>query len=337
MQALNFDVPWIEKYRPQILNDVVGNKDIIEQLKSISAQGNIPNMIMSGPPGCGKTTSVMALAHELLGENFSKAAIELNASDDRGIDVVRERIKAFANQKVPLPDGRHKIIILDEADALTTNAQQALRVIISDYAATTRFALACNDSSKLIEAIQSRCCLLRFTKLKQEEIKERIKYVLNAENIQYDEQGLEDIVDTCEGDMRNALNNLQSTAVGFGFVNHENVYNIIDVPKPEVLRQIIEHCRKGELNQAMDKVDGLYGEGYSSMDILTVCNKIIKKEDKVHDTIKFKMIKTVVDYKLKFLDGINSFVQMYGFLSEITELFKEQGHLFDDGSAMDLC
>ena len=113
-----FDAPWIEKYRPQKLEDVVGNQDVVQQLKTIIEQGNVPNMIMNGPPGCGKTTSVMALAHELLGDNFSKATLELNASDERGIDVVRERIKAFANQKVPLPEKRHKIIILDEADAL---------------------------------------------------------------------------------------------------------------------------------------------------------------------------------------------------------------------------
>jgi replication factor C subunit 2/4 len=170
----------------------------------------------------------MALARELLAENFKKATIELNASDDRGLEAVREKIKSFAAQKIPLPEGRHKIIILDEADSMTDTAQQALRIIISDYAHTTRFALACNDSSKIIEPIQSRCSILRFSKLKSEEIEERLKTIITEkEKINFDEDGIAALIETAEGDMRYALNNLQSTVVGFGVVSRENVYKVI--------------------------------------------------------------------------------------------------------------
>ena len=178
MSTAPLNTPWIEKYRPTKLNEIVGNKRIISNLESISQSGNLPNLILAGPPGTGKTTSVLALAHELLGDNFKKAVIELNASDERGINVVRDKIKRFAQQKIPLPEGRHKIIILDEADSMTSSAQGSMRVTISDYSNTTRFVLACNDSSKIIEAIQSRCTVLRFGKLSSEEIKERLKYVL---------------------------------------------------------------------------------------------------------------------------------------------------------------
>ena len=143
--------PWIEKYRPSSLSEVVGNNEIIATLKEIVRSGNTPNFILAGPPGTGKTTSILAMAHEMLKENFKKATMELNASDDRGINVVREKIKSFAQHTVVLPEGLHKVVILDEADQLTEAAQASMRVIITDYSNSTRFALACNDSSKIIK------------------------------------------------------------------------------------------------------------------------------------------------------------------------------------------
>jgi len=156
----------VEKYRPVLIHDVVGNQEAVSRLQVIADQGNLPNMILTGPPGTGKTTSVHCLARALLGASYKDAVLELNASDDRGIDVVRNRIKMFAQQKVTLPPGAHKIVILDEADAMTTGAQQALRRIMEIYSSSTRFALACNISSKIIEPIQSRCAVIRFTKLR---------------------------------------------------------------------------------------------------------------------------------------------------------------------------
>ena len=174
----------------------------------------------------------MALGRELLGDHFKKATLELNASDDRGLEAVREKIKSFAAQKIPLPEGRHKIIILDEADSMTESAQQALRIIISDYASTTRFALACNDSSKIIEPIQSRCSILRFAKLRNDEIEERLNQIVTKETIKCDRGGMTALIETSDGDMRYALNNLQSTVVGFASVSHDNVYKIVGIPKP---------------------------------------------------------------------------------------------------------
>lgn len=178
------DVPWLEKYRPKILDDVVGNQETITRLRAIAKHGNLPNLIISGPPGTGKTTSIHCLALELLGPNCYKTAVlELNASDDRGIDVVRNKIKMFAQQKVTLPAGRHKIVILDEADNMTQSAQQALRRTMELYSNTTRFALACNISSKIIEPIQSRCAILRYTRLRHKEILFRVKQVLEYEKV----------------------------------------------------------------------------------------------------------------------------------------------------------
>ena len=318
-----FDKPWIEKYRPDTLDQVVGNSEIVSQLRTIAKEGNLPNMILVGPPGTGKTTSMMALAHELLGENVKKATIELNASDDRGIDVVREKIKAFATQKVPLPPNRHKIVILDEADSMTESAQQAMRIIISDYSSTTRFALACNDSTKIIEPIQSRCSMLRFAKLKAEEIEERLKHIMKIENIEYDQSGIQALIETSNGDMRYALNNLQSTFVGFGVIRRDNVYKIVDIPKPEILMKIVELCQSNQLPKALDNIDQLVEDGYTALDIVNVISRIIQDKSDIKDKTKFSMLKEISMFKMKILDGIDSFVQIYGFLSVMSELFEE--------------
>lgn len=222
----NYEAPWIEKYRPEYLSDIVGNREAVERLATIAQVGNLPNIILAGPPGIGKTTSILCLAHEMVGENYKNAVLELNASDARGIDIVRNKIKMFAQKKVTLPPGRHKIIILDEADSMTPAAQQALRRTMEIYSSTTRFALACNNSTKIIEPIQSRCAVLRFTRLSDAEILARLEQINEFENVNYDASGMEAIVFVAEGDMRNALNSLQSTVSGFGFVNATNVFKV---------------------------------------------------------------------------------------------------------------
>lgn len=172
-------------------------------------------MILAGPPGIGKTSSILALSRILLGNNYKQGVLELNASDERGIETVRENVKQFAQKKVILPENRHKIVILDEADSLTEGAQQALRMVISDYSATTRFVLSCNDSTKLIEPIQSRCCILRFNKVGDSEMTQRLLVVMEKEGVSYDQQGLQTLVWISDGDMRQGLNNLQAVHSAF--------------------------------------------------------------------------------------------------------------------------
>lgn len=240
MAGNTFEAPWVEKYRPLLLPDIVGNREAVERLIAIAQTGNLPNIILAGPPGIGKTTSVLCLAREMLGESYKNAVLELNASDSRGIDVVRNKIKMFAQKKVTLPAGKHKIIILDEADSMTAAAQQALRRTMEIYSSSTRFALACNNSTKIIEPIQSRCAILRFTKLSDAEVLSRLQYVTKHESVDYEQAGLEAIIFIAEGDMRNALNSLQSTVSGFGYVNADNVFKVCDQPQPTKVKQIIE-------------------------------------------------------------------------------------------------
>lgn len=186
-----FEVPWVEKYRPKLLTDVVGNSEAVSRLQAIAQTGNLPNIILAGPPGIGKTTSVLCLAREMLGESYKDAVLELNASDARGIDVVRNKIKMFAQKKVTLPKGMHKIIILDEADSMTGAAQQALRRTMEIFSSSTRFAIACNNSTKIIEPIQSRCAVLRFSRLQDAEVLIRLQQVCAKENVSYEQNGME--------------------------------------------------------------------------------------------------------------------------------------------------
>ena len=269
----------------------------------------------------------MALARELLKDNIKKATIELNASDDRGLEAVREKIKSFAAQKIPLPEGRHKIIILDEADSMTESAQQALRVIITDYSHTTRFALACNDSTKIIEPIQSRCSLLRFSKLQNHEVEERLKKVMEIEGVKYNSEGMKALIETSDGDMRYALNNLQSTFVGFGEVTRDNVYKIVDIPKPEILSEAFKCCLQGKINPAVNTIVGLIEEGYNSYDIINVISRVISDSSLIEEDLKYDFLKEASITKMRVLEGIDSEAQLFGFLASLCDLAGENRSL----------
>ncbi|EPZ36200.1 Replication factor C subunit 2 [Rozella allomycis CSF55] len=314
------NLPWLEKYRPKVLADVVGNEDIISRLKVIAKQGNMPHMILSGAPGIGKTTAIMALARELLGDSMKDAVLELNASDDRGIDTVRDRIKTFAQKKVTLPANVHKIVILDEADSMTAGAQQALRRIMEMYSNTTRFALACNISSKIIEPIQSRCAILRFTKLSDDEILYRLLSICREENVEYQHEGLQALLFTSDGDMRQAINNLQSTFYGFGFINAENVYKVCDQPHPTIVQDIVKSCLAKDIEKALLLLKNLSSMGYSSIDIIGTFFKVVKNMDDINEALQLELIKEIGFVHMRVLEGLTSFLQLSGLIAKMTRV-----------------
>ncbi|CAK7895863.1 replication factor C subunit 4 [[Candida] anglica] len=321
--ALSLELPWVEKYRPHKLDDIVGNEETVERLKLIAQDGNMPHMIISGLPGIGKTTSIHCLAYELLGpELYQSATLELNASDDRGIDVVRNKIKQFAQTKIRLPPGRHKIIILDEADSMTPGAQQALRRTMEIYSNTTRFAFACNQSSKIIEPLQSRCAILRYNKLADSQVLERLLEIVKAEEVQYNSEGLQALIFTAEGDMRQAINNLQSTVAGFGFVNDVNVFKIVDQPHPLVIRKLLTYCCEegGKIDEAIALLDDLWKKGYSAIDIVTSSFKVAKTLPGISESKRLEVIKEIGFVHMRVLEGVSTYLQLCGLFAKLCEI-----------------
>ena len=233
--------------------------------------------------------------------------------------MVRNKIKGFAMSKVTLPKGRHKIVILDEADSMTSAAQQALRRTMEIYSNSTRFALACNVSTKIIEPIQSRAAILRYSRLSDEQVLTRLRQVCEMEKVSYDLEGLEALIFTAEGDMRNALNNLQATHSGFGHISQSNVFKVCDQPHPTTVRTIITSCSKGDLIPAKDKMKALYNSGYSASDIIGTLFKVTKSHD-MGEAMKLEFLREIGFTHMRISDGVNSQLQLLGLLARMSKL-----------------
>lgn len=315
--------PWVERYRPKVLNDVVGNRAAVERLRIIAKQGNIVNMILTGPPGIGKTTSLLCLCRELLGDRLKEAVLELNASDDRGIDVVRQDIKAFAKRHVNLPAGRHKVVLLDEADSMTEAAQQAMRRIMERFSNTTRFVFACNMSEKVIEPIQSRCAIVRFTRVEDGEIATRLAEICKAEGVEFVEDGINALATLADGDMRSAVNGLQATAIRYGFVNQENVQATVDVPNPAAIAEMWSCLREDDFRTALTVMSGLESRGHSPSDIVQSLFRAARKDPGFNEKMKLMLLKEIGLTQMALSQGMTSALQLDGLLARLYKIIKQ--------------
>ncbi|WP_440954440.1 replication factor C small subunit [Methanosarcina sp. Mfa9] len=269
---------WIEKYRPVRLDQVAGQDETIERLKSYVATKNLPHLLFSGPPGVGKTASAVSIAREIFGEDLWRENFtELNASDERGIDVVRNKIKNFA-KTAPIGGSGFKIIFLDEADALTSDAQSALRRTMERFSNNCRFILSCNYSSKIIEPIQSRCAVYRFRRLSDESIRKRLEFIAEEQELSITEDGYEALVYVAQGDMRKAVNSLQAAAFidRDQPISRETIYRTTATANPEEIKALIETALLGNFKAAKKELDRLlYEEGLSGEDIVGQIYRVI--------------------------------------------------------------
>jgi len=310
------DIPWTEKYRPRKLSEVYGQKDIVERMKAYAKTRNIPHMMFSGPPGIGKTTIALALAHELYGERWRESFLEMNASDERGIDVVRGKIKDFA-RTLSLADVPFKLIFLDESDALTPDAQNALRRTMEMFAGNTRFILSCNYSSKIIEPIQSRCAVFRFKPLVEKDVREMVHHIAKNEKIEVEDDGLKALIYVSEGDMRKAINALQGTSAISKKVTGEMVYKTSSRAKPEEVRQMLELALKNDFTGARGKLDHVMIEyGMSGEDVMLQMYKEIASLP-IDDRKKVAIVDKIGEYNFRLVEGANERIQLEALLAQV--------------------
>jgi replication factor C small subunit len=311
---------WAEKYRPKSLDEVVNQREIVERLKRFVAEKNIPHMLFAGSPGTGKTTIAHALAHDLYGENYRQYMLELNASDERKIEVIRTKVKEFARSKV-VGDVPFKIVLLDEADNMTSDAQQALRRLMELYSANTRFILTANYPSKIIEPIQSRCAVFRFVPLKREDVVKRLMYICEEEKVVCREKALDATYEISEGDMRRAINILQAAAA-LGEVNEDAVYKVVGLAHPREVREMLQLALSGNFVEARRKLRELMiNYGLSGVDIIKqIHREIFSPEVKVPDELKIMIADYAGEIQFRLVEGADDEIQLNAFLARLALL-----------------
>ncbi|MAG10730.1 replication factor C small subunit, partial [Candidatus Pacearchaeota archaeon] len=258
---------WTEEYRPSKFDELVGQDEIVKRVQALTNSMNIPHLLFAGPAGTGKSTLALIVVKELFKKNWKENYLELNASDERGINVVREKVKNFARTK-SLGEVPFKIIFLDEADALTPEAQQALRRTMENYSVTCRFVLSCNYSSKIIDPIQSRCAIFRFKLLEKKEMGKPLMKIIQGENLTITPEALEILYEGSEGDCRRAINLLQSTASVSSNITDELISTIISSTKPKDVKIILDYALSGDFQNAKEKLlDMMLRESISGQDV----------------------------------------------------------------------
>jgi replication factor C small subunit len=299
---------WTEKYRPRKLEEVAGQNAIIENLQSYVRKRNLPHLIFSGPAGVGKTAAAVAMARELYGDTWAENFTELNASDERGIEVVRNKIKNFA-RTMPIGNAAFKIIFLDEADALTDAAQSALRRTMERYSGTCRFILSCNYSSKIIEPIQSRCSVYRFKSLSYDAIASRIKYIAEKEGLKLSEEAVRAVNYVSMGDMRRAVNALQSAAVLSSEIKPETIYEITATARPEEIEELIKKALGGNFFEALAKLEVLMEKGISGDEILAQMHRLVINMD-IPAKKKVELMDRIGEADYRITEGANERIQL---------------------------
>lgn len=313
---------WVERYRPKSLDEIVGQDEIVERLKAYRDSKNLPHLLFAGPAGTGKTTSAIALSRDLFGENWRQNYYELNASDERGIDTVRTKVKEIA-RLAPLGGTDFKLIFLDEADNLTADAQAALRRTMETYSKTSRFILSANYSSRIIEPIQSRCAVFRFRPLKPEAIREYVGRIAKAEKLKITEDGMEALVYVSEGDMRRAVNSLQVAASLNTTIDADALYKVASTIRPEEVKKLIERALAGEFLKAREVLDRLLIEyGVSGEDVIRQLHRSVFDLN-VADEVKVRLLDRIGETDFRLVEGSNERIQIEALLAHFALVGQE--------------
>jgi len=313
--AQSENLPWVEKYRPKQLDDLISHQDIISTIRKFIHENRLPHLLFYGPPGTGKTSTILACARELYSpQQFNSMVLELNASDDRGINVVRNQIMSFASTRSIFKSG-FKLIILDEADAMTNDAQNALRRVIEKFTDNVRFCLICNYMSKIIPAIQSRCTRFRFGPLKSDQILPRLNHVIEEERLNVTEDGREALLSLAEGDMRRVINILQSTSMAFDVVNEEHVYTCVGHPLKSDIANVVSWMLNEDLTSGYSKIRDLQTfKGLALQDILTEVHLFVHQIE-FPPNVRIALLEKLADVELRLSSGSSERLQLGSLLA----------------------
>ena len=312
---------WFEKYRPRSFDEVVDLEEVKARLREFVRSGNMPHLLFYGPPGTGKTTMALVLARELYGEYWRENTLELNASDERGINVIRERVKEFA-RTAPVGKAPFKLVILDEADNMTSDAQQALRRIMEMYAQNTRFILLANYISGIIEPIQSRTVMIRFSPLPKEAVFARLRYIADNEGVKISDDALEAIYEFTQGDMRRAINALQIAAATDKEITEETVAKALGMVSPKLLRETLNDAFRGNFGKAATQIYGFVVDGgIGELEIVKQLHREALKLD-VPEHLKPEIAYIIAETHYAILRGAHGLTQIYGALAKIRKLLK---------------
>ncbi|NHN43459.1 replication factor C small subunit [Halorubellus sp. JP-L1] len=306
---------WIEKYRPESLDDVVGHEDIIDRIESYVRKNDLPHLMFAGPAGVGKTATSVSIAKEVYGDDWRENFLELNASDQRGIDVVRDRIKNFARSS--FGGYEYRIIFLDEADALTSDAQSALRRTMEQFSNNTRFILSCNYSSQIIDPIQSRCAVFRFSPLGDEAVAAQVRKIAEAEGLEVTDDGVDALVYAADGDMRRAINALQAASVTDEVVDEATVYAITSTARPEEVEEMVSLAIDGDFVASRSRLDELLSDrGLAGGDIIDQVHRSAWEFD-LDDTATVRLMDRLGEADYRITEGANERIQLEALLASL--------------------
>ena len=319
-ETVNIKLPWVEKYRPKNSDEILLDPFIKEKINKIIEVKNIPNMIITGEPGTGKTSTILYLAKHLYKDKYSDYVLELNASDDRGLIIINNTIHPFCKKKID-ENYNYKLIILDEADSITQKAQNLLSNIISEFRKNTRFVFICNDYTQIIESIQSKCMIIKYPKINVNNLFIKIKNICEIENIEYTDEGINTLIFVSDQDIRQLINNLECIYYSFGKLNEENIYKFIDKPKTFYIKEILNACFDEDFPKAIITIKNLYYKGYTPNDILLTFMKYLfeydNKEINLNEETKLKLYEIVSLSYILVNSEIDTLLQLCGCIAKI--------------------
>jgi replication factor C subunit 2/4 len=315
-------IPFIEKYRPKNFNDLILPYSMQYKIANIIQSKTLPNIIITGSPGTGKTSTILCLAKKVFGKNYKDMILELNASNNRTLDFINTTVAYFCKKKLSSDELTHKLIIFDEADNITKKAQNLLANLIEEHSHNTSFAFTCNESSKIIESIQSRCMILRYIPMTSENIRKRLEMICTTESIEYTEDGINAIIFISQGDIRQAINNVEATYHGYKIINEDNVYKLCYHPHPKIIISIIKESVNMNIIKSIDYIHELKNSGYCTNDILlTLLNSL--KEINIDEDIRINFTKIITDCYINVSDGVDTTLQLYGCVSRMIKYIRD--------------